>query len=101
MNLEKQKLFVEYLISCQEVFIKINSILAVEYFDTSLRPAIKFIKAYFDEYRAMPSPKQLYAESEVKTKNKDLTRKETEYALNEMERLDLNGELILIKHLRY
>lgn len=90
MNLEKQKLFVEYLISSQEVFIKINSILNVEYFDVSLRPAIKFIKGYFDEYRAMPSPEQLYAESEVKSKTKDLTRKEIEYSLNEMEKFCKN-----------
>lgn len=85
MNKEKQKLLIEYLLSSSEVFTITNNIIQFKYFDPEYRSAVKFIKKYHDEYRAMPDTNQVFAEADVKFNLHELTRDKTEYCIYEIE----------------
>ena len=52
MNL-KQKLLIEYLISSSDTYALCASILDDTYFDPELKPSVKFIKTYYDQYNTM------------------------------------------------
>ena len=86
MELEKQKLLLSYLISDQELFIKVSPILNTKYFDPSIKPAITFIKDYFEQYKAPPTVDQLKAETgSAVTLRPSMTRQELKYAEDQLE----------------
>lgn len=62
-NTELQKLYVEFLTSDHELFVRCNAIMDPEFFDRGLRPTVSFIKEYVDEYGAMPELKQIQAKT--------------------------------------
>lgn len=86
MEAEKQALLLSYLISSNDLFIKVSPILETKHWDTSLKSALGFIKEYFEKYKSAPTAEQLRAET-----GKDIvvrpsmTRPELEYAANELE----------------
>lgn len=86
MEIEKQKLLINYLISSQELFTKVSPILRNEFFDPTLKKQLKFIRDYFEKYKAPPTPEQIKAETgaivELKT---GFTKQESTYAENELE----------------
>jgi KaiC/GvpD/RAD55 family RecA-like ATPase len=86
MELEKQKLLLSYLISDQELFIKVSPILNTKYFDTSLKPAVTFVKDYFEQYKAPPTVDQLKAETgSTVSLRPTMTRQELKYAEDQLE----------------
>lgn len=62
-NTELQKLYVEFLISDHELFVRCNSILNEEYFDRSLKPTVKFVRDYVNEYGSVPERNQIKAKT--------------------------------------
>jgi archaellum biogenesis ATPase FlaH len=86
MELEKQRLLVNYLISSQELFVKVNPILKNKYFDVKIKNAVGFIQKYFDDYKSPPTPEQIKAETGHDISlHSSLTRQELAYAENEIE----------------
>ena len=86
MELEKQKLLLSYLISDQELFIKVGPILNTKYFDPSLKPAMTFIKDYFEQYKSAPTVDQLSAETGSSvTLRPTMSRSELKYAEDQLE----------------
>ena len=86
MELEKQKLLISYLISDQELFVKVSPILNTSYFDPAVKPTIAFIKAYFEEYKAPPTADQIRAETgNAVTVRPTMTQQELKYAENQLE----------------
>ncbi len=87
MEIEKQHLLLNYLVSSQELYVKVSPILKPEYFDIRIRPVVKFIKGYFDTYKHPPTIDQIQAE----TKNTavvvkpSMSRQEISYAETEIE----------------
>lgn len=87
MELEKQKLLLSYLISDQELFIKVSPILNTKYFDPSIKSAVSFIKDYFDQYKAPPTVDQLRAETGSNIELRPaMTRPEIKYAEDQLEK---------------
>ena len=87
MELEKQKLLLSYLISDQELFIKVSPILNTKYFDPSLKSSVTFIKDYFDQYKAPPTADQLKAETGNNIDVRPvMTRPEIKYAEDQLEK---------------
>lgn len=87
MELEKQKLLLSYLISNQELFIKVSPILNTKYFDASIKPAITFVKEYFDQYKNPPTVDQLKAETgNVVELRPTMARAELSYAEDQLEK---------------
>jgi KaiC/GvpD/RAD55 family RecA-like ATPase len=86
MNLEKQKLLLEYCISSGDLFGRVNSILNSAYFDPQIKQAAVFVKDYFEKYKTPPTIEQVFAESKISLKSRgELTKSEIDYASVEIE----------------
>jgi KaiC/GvpD/RAD55 family RecA-like ATPase len=87
MDLQKQQLLLSYLISHQELFIKVSPILDNTYFDPSLKKVVAFIKSYFEQYKAPPTPDQLRAETGTTVElQPSMSRPELKYAEDQLEK---------------
>jgi len=85
-NSKKQKLLVEYLVSSADVFAACKGIVIAEYFNPEYRQTVSFLHNYYDQYRALPTPTQIEAETGVSLSHHlTMSRAETEYASNEVE----------------
>jgi replicative DNA helicase len=62
-NTELQKLYLEFLVSDHELFVRCNSILDESFFDRGVRDSVKFVREYADEYGAVPERKQILAKT--------------------------------------
>ena len=60
-TLDLQKLFVEFMVNDQDLFVRINGICESRYFDKSLRKGVDFIKEHANEYGALPTHEQIVA----------------------------------------
>lgn len=85
INLKKQKLLVEYLISSTDIFLLCLPILKDEYFDPMLRKAVRFIIDYYNNFSAIPNLAQISAETGVDLKYQDITRDKFDYVKMEMQ----------------
>lgn len=86
MEVDKQKLLLSFLISSQELFVKVSPILKSVYFDPKVKNVVKFIQTYFDDYKSPPTPELIKAEtSQVIELKPSLTRQEIAYAERELE----------------
>jgi archaellum biogenesis ATPase FlaH len=94
MNIEKQKLLLSYLISSQDLFWRVNSILDASYFDPQLKNASWFIKKYYDEYKNAPSKEQILAETSIALPILEAVNKEQlKYAEKEVETFCKNSAM--------
>lgn len=64
-NTELQKLYLEFLVSDHELFIRCNSILDEVYFDRHIRDSVKFVRDYVNEYGAVPEIMQIKAKTGI------------------------------------
>lgn len=86
MELEKQKLLLSYLVSNQELYIKVSPILKSSYFDSRLKNAVKFIQMYFEEYKAPPNVDLIRVETQTTIDRADkLSRQELVYTEQQLE----------------
>lgn len=85
MDIKKQKLLTEYLISSADTFALCASIIQPEYFDPELRNTISFIKKYYDEYNSTPTESQIEGETGVELKIQEVTKDQVSYCSNEIE----------------
>lgn len=86
MSPEKQKLILEYLISCPTIFEQTQDIVKPEYFDPEFRYTINFIFKYYNDYKSLPNAEQVKAESNVVLSEKEITKDKVEYSVDEIER---------------
>lgn len=83
---EKQKLILDFLISDEECFNRCQNILDVKYFSQPLRPAVRFILSYANDYKSLPTPQQIYAETETKLESiSNITLQHQNWFLDEVE----------------
>lgn len=66
---ELQKLYIEFLVSDHELFVRCNSILNESYFDRELRKSVQFLREYVDEYNAVPELSQIKAKTGLELEN--------------------------------
>lgn len=85
MDLKKQKLLIEYLVSSSDTYALCASIIRPDYFDPELRNTVSFLSSYYDEYNTTPSEDQIEAESGVELTHRTVTRDQIEYCSTEVE----------------
>lgn len=85
MDINKQRLLLRFLISSSDLFTLTNPIIKPEYFDPEVRRAVKFIQQYYEEYRALPIPDQIEAETSVALVPADITTDMHRYCVDEVE----------------
>lgn len=85
MDIKKQKLLTEYLISSTDTFALCASIVHPDYFDPELRNAISFIHEYYDQYNTTPTPAIIEGETGVELQQQEITKDKIEYCSKEVE----------------
>lgn len=85
MQLEKQKILLQYLVSSPDTFAMCKSIIKAEYFDPKLRSAVDFILTYYDKYNNIPSPDLIFAETSTNVKVQPITRDQIKYCAEQVE----------------
>jgi len=86
LKLKKQRELIEYLISSPDTFTICHSIIDHEFFDPSLQPVVKFILDYYEEYSAVPSPKQIDSETDLLLEEYEIEKHQIDYTVNEIEK---------------
>ena len=64
-NEDMQLQIIRFLISNDEVFARGQSILEVDYFDDTLKPMVRYIKEYAENYHIVPPPNLISAHSGI------------------------------------
>jgi KaiC/GvpD/RAD55 family RecA-like ATPase len=92
---ELQELFVRMLISDAGLFTRVSNILKSENFDKRLRPVVKFISEYSDQYTALPDPDKISAVTGTKINQIDggLRDSDVDWFLTEFESFTKKQEL--------
>lgn len=93
MNIEKEKIILENLISSRDVFSRCVSIIKSEYFAAEHRAAVTFLKEYFEKYNAIPEPELIKAEAKISLKIKDITKDKFNYTCDTIEQFCQNSAM--------
>ena len=81
-----QKLFLSFLISDKELFLRVQSLVVPEYFNNKLRPAVKLIREHADQYNSVPTIEQVKGKANVQLElDKDITARHKEWFVNEFQ----------------
>lgn len=64
-TLDLQKLFLEFMVHDQDLFVRVNGICEPSYFDRDLRKGVEFVQAHANEYGALPKLEQISAKTQI------------------------------------
>ena len=87
-TLDMQKLFVEFMVTDQDLFVRVNGITDPSYFDKNLRKAVAFIQEHANEYGAIPTHEQIKASTSVELQSgMEVDHRHKEWFIDEFENL--------------
>ena len=85
-TLEMQTLYLNFMMSDPTAFTRCQNIVKDEYFNDRLKPAVRYILKFTDEFRAMPTPEQVKAETNVQIELiQDIKTQHTDWFLGEIQ----------------
>jgi hypothetical protein len=85
MNLAKQKLIFEYLMSSDDLYARCASIISSSYFDIELRKAVAYVEDYYTKYSVLPKQDRIKAEFDLDLELKQIDQTDLEYISAECE----------------
>lgn len=87
-SVDLQKLFLEFLVQDQDLFVRVNNITDPIYFDKTLRNAVEFVRSHAAEYGAQPTPEQVKAMTgvEISTIGDKVDERHKEWFVDEYEK---------------
>lgn len=86
-NIELQKLFIEFMLSDKDLFVRCNSITDSNYFDRTLKKSVDFIVNHTQEYGDLPTSKQIKATTNLELENiDDIKEEHKKWFLDEYEK---------------
>lgn len=86
-TLDMQKLFVEFMVTDQDLFVRVNGITDPSYFDKNLRKAVAFIQEHANEYGAIPTHEQIKASTSVELQSgMEVDHRHKEWFIDEFEK---------------
>lgn len=62
---EVQKVLIQFMLTDNSAYVRCQNIVKPEYWDERLRPAVRYIQKFTNEYRALPTPEQVTAETNI------------------------------------
>ena len=107
---DKQKLLIDILLSSEEIFARCQNIISSKYFVNKLRPAVRFIMKYSNEFRVLPKIEHVIAETginfahidNISIQHQDSFLKEIEgFCKNKALALAVTDSVELIEHGNY
>jgi archaellum biogenesis ATPase FlaH len=85
-TLEMQMLYLNFMMSDPTAFTRCQNIVKDEYFNDRLKPAVRYILKFSDEFRALPTPEQVKAETNVQIEMMaDIKTNHTDWFLGEIQ----------------
>lgn len=93
MELKKQLLLIEYLISSIDTFQKCTTIIKPEYFAPEARDSVRFIQQYYNNHNATPTPDIIEAETGQKLQLREVKRDQVDWCSNQIEKF-CRGEAV-------
>ena len=86
-GVDLQKLYLEFLQADKELFVRCNAIMDSEYFDRSLRSAVRFMQEHVEKYGDMPTLEQMKVKGSVELQDlRDNTSAHQDWFLDEFEK---------------
>ena len=85
MDINKQTLLIEYLVSSVDTFALCTGIIDPTYFDPELRNTVTFIQEYYEQFNSTPDDIQIKAETGVDIKLREVSRDKIEYCSQQIE----------------
>lgn len=64
---EVQKVLIQFMLTDSSAYVRCQNIVKPEYWDDKLRPAVRYIQKFTNEYKALPTPEQVTAETGIDT----------------------------------
>lgn len=58
-----QKVLIQFMLTDSSAYVRCQNIVKPEYWNERLRPAVRYIKKFTEEYRVLPTPEQVRAET--------------------------------------
>lgn len=62
---EVQKVLIQFMLTDSSAFVRCQNIVKPEYWNERLRPAVRYILKFAGEYRTLPTPEQVAAETHI------------------------------------
>ena len=94
-GIEKQKLLIEYMLTDEQLFQRCHNILKPAYFEKQLQPSVKFILRHANQFSALPTPKQINAETGIMFNIIDEIREQDiDWTLNHIEKFCQRGAIV-------
>ena len=85
-SVEKQKLLIEYMMSCPDIYQRCQNILKSSYFDSDLQKGLDYILDYSSKYNGLPSTELIKVETGLDLKaDHEIHDSEQEYTLDSIE----------------
>ncbi len=79
-----QKLFLSFLISDKDLYVRVQGIVVSAYFNNKLRPAVDLITQHAEKYNDLPTAEQIQAKTGISVDaNTDVTAQHKEWFLDE------------------
>ena len=79
-----QKLFLSFLISDKDLYVRVQGIVVSAYFNNKLRPAVDLITQHAEKYNDLPTAEQIQAKTGISVDaNTDVTVRHKEWFLDE------------------
>ncbi len=86
-TLDLQKLFLEFMVHDQDLFVRVNGICEASYFDRDLRKGVEFVKSHANEYGALPKLEQISAKTQISLDPmKDIDDRHKSWFIDEFEK---------------
>ncbi|MEM2159639.1 MAG: DnaB-like helicase C-terminal domain-containing protein [Candidatus Nitrosotenuis sp.] len=85
MDLEKQKLLLQCLLSSHDLFARCFAILKPDYFDPALKKSVAFAMKFLEQYHIVPKPEIIYAETGFEFEQLEFNKQEQKFVADEIE----------------
>lgn len=85
MDVNKQRLLIEYLINSPDTYAICAGIIKADYFDPEIKRSVNFINKYYDQYNTTPDVDQIKAETGLSFKERDVNKDQIQYCSTEIE----------------
>lgn len=86
-TLDLQKLFIEFMVKDQDLFVRVNGICEPQYFDKNVRKSVSFIKDHANEYGAIPTLEQIKATTGIELDDvSEIDDRHKEWFIDEFEK---------------
>lgn len=85
MQIDKEKIILENILSSKDVFSRCSGIIKSHYFSLEYRNVTKFIMEYYDKYHSIPDPDIVKAETGIQLNKRNITTDIYNYTCDNIE----------------